>query len=209
MSQAIDQALRLSELVSARLSHELVGAAGAISNGLELMEELGADAGPDVTQLVSESAANLKARLQFYRMAYGRSGRESAGLPELRALTVGFFDHIDGVTLDWPMAPIVPTLEGGEGKLILSLAALAADALPRGGTVRISLEDAQFAARVTGTDAGLRSDVEAAMDASVAMESLSPRTVHAFLAAALAQEAGRSVRVVREDAETITLIAAR
>ena len=128
MPNAVDHALRISELVAARFAHELVGAAGAIANGLELMEELGADAGPDAAQLVNQSAGNLKARLQFYRMAYGRAGRESAGLPELRALTVGFFEHVDGVSLDWPMAPVAPTLAGGEGKLILNLAALAADA---------------------------------------------------------------------------------
>jgi len=209
MQNAVDHALRISELVAARFAHELVGAAGAIANGLELMEELGDDAGPDAAQLVARSAGNLKARLQFYRMAYGRAGRESAGLPELRALAVGFFEHADGVTLDWPMAPIVPTLEGGEGKLILNLAALAADALPRGGTVRIALDDDRFEARASGPDARLRDDLVAAMTPEAAAADLSPRTVHAHLTAALAAEAGRRLAVERAGDGALSLCAAR
>jgi histidine phosphotransferase ChpT len=209
MPNAVDHALRISELVAARFAHELVGAAGAVSNGLELMEELGADAGPDAAQLVNQSAGNLKARLQFYRMAYGRAGRESAGLPELRALTVGFFEHVDGVALEWPMAPIVPTLAGGEGKLILNLAALAADALPRGGVVRITLDDARFEARANGPEARLRDDLIAAMTPEAAAEDLSPRTVHGYLTAALAAEAGRRLEVERPAEEALALCAAR
>ncbi|MEQ8604452.1 MAG: histidine phosphotransferase family protein [Marivibrio sp.] len=209
MPNAVDHALRISELVAARFAHELVGAAGAIANGLELMEELGEDAGPDAAQLVNRSAGNLKARLQFYRMAYGRAGRESAGLPELRALTVGFFDHVDGVTLDWPMAPVVPTLEGGEGKLILNLAALAADALPRGGTVRIALDDERFEARASGQDARLRDDLAAALTAEAAAEELSPRTVHAHLTAVLAADAGRRLTLERLDENALALCAVR
>lgn len=209
MPNAVDHALRISELVAARFAHELVGAAGAIANGLELMEELGAGAGPDAAQLVNQSAGNLKARLQFYRMAYGRAGRESAGLPELRALTVGFFEHVDGVSLDWPMAPIAPTLAGGEGKLILNLAALAADALPRGGTVRISLDDDRFEARAGGPEARLRDDLAAAMTPDATVEELSPRTVHAHLTAVLAAEAGRRLVVERPEEGTLALCAVR
>ena len=208
MSQSVDQALRLSELLTARFAHELVGASGAISNGLELMEELGEDAGPDVTALVSESAANLKARLQFYRMAYGRAGRESAGLPELRALTTGFFDHVDGVDLEWPMAPIVPTLQGGEGKLILNLAALGAEALPRGGLITVAVDDERFAVTAAGTDAGLRADVAGALDPSVDVAELSPRTVHAYITAVLAAETGRRAVIEPAGEGRVTLIAA-
>ncbi|MBP5856069.1 hypothetical protein KAJ83_03550 [Marivibrio halodurans] len=207
MSQSFDQALRLSELVTARFAHELVGASGAISNGLELIEEMGGEAGQDVTNLVSESAANLKARLQFYRMAYGRAGREAAGLPELRALTVGFLEHVDGVTLDWPMAPVVPVLMGGEGKLILNLIALAAETLPRGGVVTVSLDDACFLVTAEGTDMALRQEVAAAMTVEMDVEALTPRTVHAYLTAVLCAESGRSAVLQRQSADRLALMA--
>lgn len=202
-----DKALRLSELVTARFAHELVGASGAISNGLELIEEMGGEAGQDVINLVAESAANLKARLQFYRMAYGRAGREAAGLPELRALTVGFLDHVDGVTLDWPMAPVVPILQGGEGKLILNLVALAAEALPRGGVVTVSLDDERFLVTAEGTDMSLREDVAAALNVEMEIEALTPRTVHAYLTAVLCAESGRSVVLERRTRNRLVLMA--
>ncbi|MCR9222372.1 MAG: histidine phosphotransferase family protein [Alphaproteobacteria bacterium] len=196
MTDPVDQALRLSELVAARFAHELVGAAGAVANGLELMQELGADAGPDAARLAADSAESLKARLQFYRMAYGRAGREGPPLPELRALAVSFFEHaVDGVALDWPMAPIVPTLQGGDGKLILNLAALAAEALPRGGRVALSLGEGRIELRAEGDEAALRADLTAALRLETPVDALTPRIVHARLTGVLAREGGWTLAV--------------
>src|ERR1700730_16725962 len=80
--------LRVLELLSARLCHELSGPIAAISNGVELLAEedpgVGSSLNPaflhDAVALVSESARRARCRLQFYRFAYGfRSGSTIAG----------------------------------------------------------------------------------------------------------------------------------
>ncbi|MDF1749534.1 MAG: hypothetical protein P1V34_11750, partial [Alphaproteobacteria bacterium] len=53
---------KLADLIVSRLIHEVVGPVGAISNGLELMEELGDAAGTDAIKLVSNSAKEAGAR---------------------------------------------------------------------------------------------------------------------------------------------------
>src|ERR1700759_4184923 len=80
--------LRVLELLSARLCHELSGPIAAISNGVELLAEeapgFGSSPKPaflhDAVALVSESARRARFRLQFYRFAYGfSSGSTIAG----------------------------------------------------------------------------------------------------------------------------------
>jgi histidine phosphotransferase ChpT len=79
--------IRLSELLSARLCHELSGPIAAINNGVELLAEeyQSLEAAPgtgfssDALALVGDSARRAGSRLQFYRFAYGFSGGARAG----------------------------------------------------------------------------------------------------------------------------------
>src|SRR5207245_2568923 len=77
MSGAVD--LRVLELLTARLCHELSGPIAAINNGIELLAEADWDPGSspgtsfvrDAIALVDEAAHRAGSRLQFYRFAYG------------------------------------------------------------------------------------------------------------------------------------------
>ena len=62
----------LAALLSSKLCHDLISPVGAINNGLELLDEGGADA--DAMNLIRNSARTASARLQFARIAYGAAG---------------------------------------------------------------------------------------------------------------------------------------
>ncbi len=202
-------ALRFAELLVARFSHELVGPVGAVTNGLELMESLGAEAGEEASGLVARSAESVKARVQFYRAAYGRAGRDLAGVAELRALCAPFFDVMEGVDLDWPMAPVAPTLEDDAPRLVLNLAALGAEALPRGGRVRLDVDEATLAVTAEGAQAGLPEPLVAALDGRAGIDDLGPRTVHGYLTRQLASACGRRLSIAQEGAERLVIAAPR
>lgn len=68
-----DHTLDLSGLLGARICHDLVSPVGAISNGMELLELAGDLGGPE-RDLIAESAASANARLQLFRLAFGRAG---------------------------------------------------------------------------------------------------------------------------------------
>ena len=80
VTEALD--LRVLELLTARLCHELSGPIAAINNGVELLVDEptlagdGADPGfvQDAIALVGDSASRAASRLQFYRFAYGFGG---------------------------------------------------------------------------------------------------------------------------------------
>lgn len=72
------EALDLALLLGSRLCHDLVSPLGAISNGVELMQMGGAGSGtsgPEM-QLIADAVEAARARIQTFRMAFGRSGEE-------------------------------------------------------------------------------------------------------------------------------------
>jgi histidine phosphotransferase ChpT len=91
--------MRVLELLTARLCHELSGPITAINNGVELLAEEDPDPGlwpgasfiRDAVALVSQSARCAGSRLQFYRFAYGFGQGAMAGPPP-HELAIGFFD---------------------------------------------------------------------------------------------------------------------
>lgn len=94
--QLID--MRILELLTSRLCHELSAPIAAINNGMELLSD--DDTGipslshsaftQDAGMLVADSARRARSRLQFYRFAYGfASGATIAG-PAPHEIAVGF-----------------------------------------------------------------------------------------------------------------------
>src|SRR5260370_22571067 len=83
--------LRVLELLTARLCHELSGPIAAVNNGVELLTEDIPATGPspatsfvhDAVTLVGDSARQAASRLQFYRFAYGfsQTGRRAGPPP--------------------------------------------------------------------------------------------------------------------------------
>ena len=71
--------LKVVQLLSSRLCHDLVGPAGAVHNGIELYEEMGPGEGADALKMVAASVEQLSARLGFFRLAFGLGGL--SGIP--------------------------------------------------------------------------------------------------------------------------------
>lgn len=73
--------LRISELLAARLCHELAGPITALTNAADLLSEPGSELDQETLALLDESAQRASNRLQFYRFAYGFSGGSWSGIP--------------------------------------------------------------------------------------------------------------------------------
>src|SRR5690554_8127201 len=90
----------LAALLCSRVCHDIISPVGAINNGLELLDEGGAD--EDAMQLIRASARNASARLQFARIAFGAAG--SAGMQidtgDAHAVAVAFFGN-EKPELNW------------------------------------------------------------------------------------------------------------
>ena len=79
-------------------------------------------------------------------------------------------------------------------KMLLNLIALAAEALPRGGTGGVAMSRGsgglEIEVKAVGADAGLREEARAGIGEDAAVEDLTPRNVHGYFTQLLAKRLG-------------------
>ncbi len=190
--------MRVVGLLCSHLCHELVNPLGAVNNGIELMLDIGDDMRDDAMSLIESSAGRATRRVEFYRMAYGMAGESAVGdLATARDLTDGLL--MEGrLSLEWPDADRNPTLPPGWGRLLLNLAAAAADTLPRGGVLRIAVGGGgamHVSAVARGDRARLEDSVRQILAGDVPVEQLTPKNVQSYFAVKLAESLGARVEV--------------
>src|SRR3984885_16218889 len=121
-------------LLVSRVCHDLVGPLGAVVNGMEVLEdERDAEMRADAIRLVTSSAEQALARIQFMRIAFGAAGSAGAelDLAEIGRLVSGLLSG-GKVTLEWNVPKAYWAKDWA--KLLMNATLLAADCLPRGGT---------------------------------------------------------------------------
>lgn len=207
--------LRAMDLLISRLCHDLISPAGAIVNGIELVEEFGGevtggDMAGEAMALVARSARQLSARLSLFRVAFGIAGeRDTFSAEECRGLLDAYLQE-GKVRLAWALdrLPSGP----GSARLVLLFAMIATESLPRGGILHIDGGGgtAAFRIRAEGTDARLEGGMEAALAAAGAGSSvpdgLDARVAPAYLAGLIAARRGEQVRIAKESgAITLTV----
>ncbi len=84
---------QVAELICTRISHDLIGNIGSISNALELMEDDPSDI-TDVTPILKNSASTLIARLKFFRLAFGLKNAAPKNLEEMQNIAQNYIDTI-------------------------------------------------------------------------------------------------------------------
>src|SRR6476619_5224099 len=129
--------LDLAALLCSRICHDLISPAGAIVNGLEVLEEGGdAETRTFAMDLIRKSARTASARLQFCRIAFGAAGSAGAQVDTGDAENVarGFIED-DKVKLTWNLQRAL--LPKNRVKLLLNMLVVAGGTIPRGGTLRV------------------------------------------------------------------------
>ncbi|AWC22856.1 histidine phosphotransferase family protein [Aminobacter sp. P9b] len=141
----------LAALLCSRVCHDIISPVGAINNGLELLDEGGAD--EDAMRLIRTSARNASARLQFARIAFGAAG--SAGMlidtGDAEAVATAFLKN-EKPELAWSGGRAL--LPKNKVKLLLNLLLVAHAAIPRGGKLGVTLENVETAPKFTLSASG-------------------------------------------------------
>jgi histidine phosphotransferase ChpT len=196
--------LAILEHLTARLCHELVSPIGAISNGIEILEDE-PDYAQDAGRLIDQSAREAARRLQFYRVAYGSTGDVTD--ERARTVTLDFFAG-GKIECDWPDG--LPPLPAGGQKLVCNLMLMASEALPRGGLVRLIAEEGPggmiLAALAAGEAVRLVEPAPALLGGALRIDDLTPRTVQAAYTAALARRWGGKIVLSQAKPDEMLLI---
>ncbi len=201
-------AMDLGALLCSRVCHDIISPVGAINNGLELLDEGGADA--DAMGLIRASARNASARLQFARIAFGAAG--SAGMQ----IDTGDAEQVARAYLANEKPEFIWTggralLPKNKVKLLLNLILVANAAIPRGGKLSVNLETLETAPKFTLTSSGPMLRVPAKFlelhSGHKPEEAIDAHAVQPYYTLLLARESGMTIDI-HATPEAITLTAA-
>lgn len=189
--------LDLGALLVSRVCHDLISPVAAISNGLEILaDEQDAEMRAHAMRLIEHSVGQAKARLLFARLAFGAMGSAGAEieLREAGEVAAEFF-KTGKAKLDWQAASIAVDKE--IVRVLLNVAAMGADCIPRGGMLTVKAEQGKsaFAASVTakGVKANLAPDIKEGLALTIPREDLTGRTIAPFVTALLARKIGGEI----------------
>ncbi|TCR91844.1 histidine phosphotransferase family protein [Rhizobium sp. BK376] len=132
----------LAALLCSRVCHDVISPVGAINNGLELLDEGGADA--DAMDLIRTSALNASVRLKFARLAFGASGSVGASIDtgEAERAAKDFAAAEKKTEVVWIGQRAI--IAKNRVKLLLNLFLVAYGSIPRGGTIEVTMENPEF-----------------------------------------------------------------
>lgn len=189
-------ALDLGALLCSRICHDIISPVGAINNGLELLEEGGAD--EDAMALIKSSARNASARLQFARIAFGAAG--SAGVQidtgDAQSVAISYFKN-EKAELSWEGSRVL--LPKNKVKLLLNMILIGAAAIPRGGSLDVVIENGETEPRFKITSKGRMLRVPPKFlelhSGAEPEEPIDAHSVQPYYTLLLAQESGMTISI--------------
>ncbi|OLP62065.1 histidine phosphotransferase [Xaviernesmea oryzae] len=186
----------LAALLCSRVCHDIISPVGAINNGLELLDEGGADA--DAMELIRASALNASVRLKFARLAFGASGSVGASIDtgEAEKAARDFAAVEKKTEISWTGPRVI--IAKNRVKLLLNLFLIAYGSIPRGGSVDIVLDNPEYDAVFTLTAKGRMMRVPPKLVellSGTLEEAIDAHTIQPYYTVVLAEEAGMEIDV--------------
>jgi histidine phosphotransferase ChpT len=195
-------ALDLAALLCSRVCHDLISPAGAIVNGLEVLEEAKDDETRSFAmELIKKSARTASARLQFCRIAFGAAGSAGAqiDLGDAENVARGFIED-EKVKLAWNLPRAL--MPKNRVKLLLNMLLVATASIPRGGVVAIdgngADENMAFKLVARGLNARIPQAVPALLAGCPEGGMVDAHAIQPFYAGLLARSCGLAVTIEAE-----------
>ncbi|AKM11861.1 histidine phosphotransferase family protein [Croceicoccus naphthovorans] len=194
----------LASLMCSRLCHDLLSPVGGMTNGVELLaDETDPMMREQCIDLLGQGARRTATKLRFFRLAFGAAGGFDAQLPiaDVKELIDALAAEGRDIRVEWTIG--VDGLPKAAVKVLLNFGLLAIEALPRGGTVTVAVEDSgsahEIAVRAEGMRIAFDAEVGEALDGRIPLESLNAHTAPAELIRLVAQGCGGGLQHAKSD----------
>jgi len=204
------ESLDRAALLCSRVCHDLISPAGAIVNGLEVLEESKDEETKSFAlDLIKKSAKTASARLQFCRIAFGAAGSASAqvDLGDAENVARGFIED-EKVKVTWNLPRAL--LPKNRVKLLLNMILVAAQSIPRGGIVAVEgdgpPEAMTFKISARGLNARIPQAVPALLAGSPESGVVDAHAIQPFYAGLLGRSSGLAVSI-EADGDAIVVAA--
>jgi histidine phosphotransferase ChpT len=204
------EALDLAALLCSRVCHDLISPAGAIVNGLEVLEESkDEETKTFALTLIKRSARTATARLQFCRIAFGAAGSMTAQVDtgDAEQVARGSIED-DKYKIAWNLPRAL--LPKNRVKLLLNMLVVGTLAIPRGGTLTLDPIGSGESMGFRLTAAGLNSRVPAAipglLSGEATAEPIDAHAIQPYYTGLLARACGLTATMAA-DGESIVIAA--
>lgn len=189
--------LDLAALLCSRVCHDVISPVGAIVNGLEVMEDESDPGMKDFAlDLIRKSARQASARLQFARIAFGAAGSAGAAIDtgDAEQVAKGFF-HDDKTRLVWNAERQL--LPKNRVKLLLNLLVMAAQGIPRGGEIEVTITGdesaSSFLIAASGKNARIPPHAQALLDGEPEGDSVDAHGIQFYYTGLVARASAMAV----------------
>lgn len=134
-------ATKLSQIICTRISHDLIGNIGAVSNAVELLEEGDMDFMDDIKSILQVSSEVLSSRLKFFRMAYGLDNSNISNQDMIKEVSEKYLKSI-GNQKDYPIK-LNMSLQNADsyGRMSMLGIMVMSDIIIKGGEITVSAVD--------------------------------------------------------------------
>jgi histidine phosphotransferase ChpT len=202
------QAMDLAALLCSRVCHDIISPVGAITNGLEVLDEGGSEEMKAFAfDLIRKSANNASAKLQFARLAFGAAGSAGAeiDLGDAEKVASGYMaSEKAALSFEAPRA----LMGKNRVKLLLNLLLLAINAVPRGGTIKVKVEGPvetpTFTLRCAGPAARVPPAFETLVQGRLADgHAMDAHAIQPYYAGLLARSSGMAVTAELDGADVV------
>jgi histidine phosphotransferase ChpT len=197
----MDIHLRALELACSKLCHDVISPIGAVNNGLELLEEeQDAALREEAAGLAQRSAKRASILLQVYRSAFGNAGNQQTFGPREAVALAQEFLQSSKAQLNAGDLPEASSVPPGYGKLTLNLIIMGADALPRGGTIKLQVRSPQLGTGsieldCTGQQIAWSEEFGRAINRKLQPEELTAHNILPYMSATFAQRLGMTLSI--------------
>lgn len=125
----------ISELICTRISHDLIGNIGAVSNAVELLEEGDMEFIDDIRSILKVSSSVLSSRLKFFRMAFGSNNTSLEKLGLVASTTQDYLKTLGNA--NYPINLEMRLSTPQFSKVAMLAVMIVADTMIRGGKIEV------------------------------------------------------------------------
>jgi len=165
-----------------------------------LEEEEDAALKEEATALAQRSAKRASILLQVYRSAFGNAGNQQSFGPREAVALAQEFLQTGKAQLSVGELPDSSAIPAGYGKLALNLVILGADALPRGGTLRLQVRSPQVGTGAieldcAGQQIAWSDEFGRAINRNLQSEELTAHNILPYVSATFAERLGMALSI--------------
>ncbi len=183
--------IKLLELMSARMFHDLAGPIGAVNNSLEFFDEENEEIKKKALEIVRSSSSESILRLKYFRQAYGPVNGEEISLSEILPLIEEFLEKTKVKLVCANDDNII--ISSNVAKVILNFVIIGLGAMIYGGVLEVVVNKQELKIKFDGKDLILTEETIALLNGDLRHNALSSANIQIYYTYMIINGAGRTI----------------